>query len=393
MLTKASASIACSRVQTVCWRLSAWDPDIASVRYRAAIPASRLVDRGVASRFSAASYGVLERSPPDAVVFVKAFGRRDVELARRAADARVPVVLDVCDNVFAAGYRAHSSDNLKRMAEVAAAVVTTGPALADVLRAELGADLPLHVVPDPAETPDDVHAAARIVLQQRLGRALRERRADIPRALAGVVARGLVPAVRRSVPRTETTVLRQVLWFGNAGSVEPRFGIVNLADIGGELEAAAREVPFRLLVITSDRSAYRQHIEPLALETAFAPWDRLTIFHYVRESEVVILPNSRDEFSICKSANRATLTLSQGVPVVATRIPSLDPLAGCVLFDDFQGGVVTYLRHRELAADHVRRAAAVIERGFAPEVVAERWHRTLSAARAAEALHQEGDMS
>jgi glycosyltransferase involved in cell wall biosynthesis len=366
-------------MKTVCWRLSAWDPDIASVRYRAAIPARHLADRGIASRFSAASHGVLEPTPPDAVVFVKAFGGRDVELARRSAAAGVPVVLDVCDNVFAPRYRAHSSENLRRMAEVAAAVVTTGPALADVLRTELGAGLPLHVVPDPVEWQDDVRAAARIVMQQRLGRALRERRADTPRALGAAFTRGLAPAVRRRLPTTETTVLPQVLWFGNVGSVEPRFGIVNLADIAADLEAAAREVRFRLLVVTSDREAYRRHIRPLAVETAFAPWDRLMIFGYLRESEVAVLPNSRDEFSICKSANRATLALSQGVPVVATHIPSLEPFAGSVLFDDFRGGIVTYLRNRELSAEHVSRAIELIEREYAPAVVAERWRVILSA--------------
>src|ERR671918_1779668 len=100
---------------TVCWRLSAWDPDIASVRYRAAIPARHLANRGVASRLSAASYGVLEPAPPDAVVFVKAFGEQDLQQASEAAGAGVPVLLDVCDNVFAEGYRAHSADNLRRM--------------------------------------------------------------------------------------------------------------------------------------------------------------------------------------------------------------------------------------------------------------------------------------
>src|SRR5918992_6007240 len=106
MLTEESGSIASAAMKTVCWRLSAWDPDIASVRYRAAIPARHLAARGIASRFSAADHGVLEPSAPDVVVFVKAFGERDLELARRTAAAGVPVVLDVCDNVFAPGYRA-----------------------------------------------------------------------------------------------------------------------------------------------------------------------------------------------------------------------------------------------------------------------------------------------
>jgi hypothetical protein len=364
-------------VRTICWRLSAWDPDIASVRYRAVIPALHLAQKGVASRFSGVPYGVLEPDPPDAVVFVKAFGDCDVELAREAANAGVPVMIDVCDNVFAAGYRAQSSANLRRMAELATAVVVTGPALFDVLRRELSDSVPVHVVPDPLETPADVRDAARRVWQQRLVRSFRERPSDIPRAIALAIVRGGVPALRRRVPSGGDGGLPDVLWFGNAGSVEPRFGIINVADIAGELEAAAREVPFRLVVVTGDRGAYRKHVEPLALETAFEPWDRLTIFRRVRRSAVVIVPNSRDEFSVCKSANRPVLALSQDVPVVATRIPSLEPLDGAVLFDDFQAGVVAYLSDRALAAEHIRGAREVIEGTFAPTRVAAAWHGVL----------------
>ena len=316
---------------------------------------------------------MLEPGRPDVVVFAKAFAKRDVEQAGEAARAGVPVLLDVCDNVFARGYGAHSSENLRRMAELAVAIVTTGPALADVLRTELGGDVRMEIVPDPVETPEDVHQVAQMLRRQRLGRGLRERPSDIPRALAGALVRDLGPALRRHIQRARTTDLPQVLWFGNAGSAEPRFGIVNLVDIADELESAAQEVPFRLLVMTSDRDAYRRHIEPLALDTAFAPWDRVTIFRRLRESSLVIVPNSRDEFSICKSANRSVLALSQGVPVVATRIPSLDALEGIILFDDFRAGVLTYLTDPAFAAAHIRRAAAIIEHEFAPAVVADRW--------------------
>ena len=93
----------------------------------------------------------------------------------------------------------------------------------------------------------------------------------------------------------------------------------------------------------------------------------------------MVVPNSRDEFSICKSANRVTLALSQGVPVVATRIPSLEPLADCVLFDDFRAGVSAYLEDRKLAAEHLSRAELVLAREYSAEAVAERWLSVLSA--------------
>jgi glycosyltransferase involved in cell wall biosynthesis len=358
---------------TVCWRLSARDPDLASVRYRAAIPARGLAGHGVSSQLSWGHYGVLGRERPDAVVFVKTFAARDLELAREAAGTRVPVLLDVCDNVFAEGYTAHSAENLERMAELASAITTTGPALADVLRSRL--EPPVHVVPDPVETPGDVRYAERLLRRERLALALRERQQDLPLAAAGVIRQGL--RVRR--PSARRDELPQVLWFGNAGSRQPRFGIANLADIGPELEQAAAETPFGLVVVTSDEDAYRFEVEPLGLPTRFARWDRRSIFDHMAESAVVVVPNSRDEFSVCKSANRVTLALSQGVPVVATRIPSLEPLAECVLFDDFRAGVSAYLRDRKLAAEHLARAEPVLEREFSAEAVAERWLSVLSA--------------
>jgi glycosyltransferase involved in cell wall biosynthesis len=337
------------------------------VRYRAAIPARGLAARGVQSRFSWGPYGVLGPERPDAVVFVKTFGERDLELAREAAGARVPVLVDVCDNVFAEGYTAHSAENLERMAELASAIVTTGPALADVLRSRL--EPPVHVVPDPVETRGDVRYAERLLRREWIGRAVRERPQELPLAVAGVVRQA--PRIRR--PSARRDELPQVLWFGNAGSLQPRFGIANLADIGPELEQAARETPFRLVVVTGDEDAYRREIEPLSLPTRFAHWDRRSIFGHLAESAVVVVPNSRDDFSICKSANRVTLALSQGVPVVATRIPSLESLADCALFDDFRTSVSAYLRDRELAAEHLALAEPVLEREFSAESVAERW--------------------
>jgi glycosyltransferase involved in cell wall biosynthesis len=332
-----------------------------------------LAKHGLTSSFSAEPFGVFDSQGPDTVVFVKAFGARDVVLAREAARRGVSVILDVADNVFATGYRAHSSENLRRMAKVASAVVTTGPALRDVLEAEL-TDCPVHVVPDPVETPEETEAAARMLLAERFRRARHERRREVPRALAGGIVNGLASSPRLRRPsRRKPRARPQVTWFGNTGSVEPRFGLVNLADIAAEIEAAAHEIPFTLVVVTGDRAAYRRLVEPIGVDSAFQRWDRLGIFRVLRESAVVILPNSRDAFSICKSANRSVLTLSQGTPVVATRIPALDPLDGAMLFDDFRHGILAYLRDPGLAAEHLHRAGAVIQREFASEVIAQAW--------------------
>jgi glycosyltransferase involved in cell wall biosynthesis len=369
-------------MRDIWWRLSSWDPAIASVRYRAAIPAVYLARRGIASHFSAASYGVSGSARPDTMVLVKASGPRDVELAEEAVAQGMSVILDLCDNVFAPDYQAHSAGNVRRIAELASVIVTTGPALAQVLRDELGPGTPIHLVPDPLETEADVHEATRMLRRAWLGTAYRQPYSRLPRAVTGIVSSAVRSAARR-LSRPTTSSLRRVLWFGNPGSIRPRFGLVNLLDVSAELERAARDEPFRLVVVTSNRAAYRRHIEPLALETEFVRWDGLGIFRQLRDASVMIAPNSRDAFSICKSSNRAVLALGHGVPVVATRIPSLEVLADAMLFDDFHSGVVSYLRDRALASRHLGLAAEIIETEFSGDVIAAGWIRAFDAASAA----------
>ncbi len=407
----------------VVWRLQLDDADIASVRYRCLIPVRHLRALGVLSRLSWGRFDPLAGERPAAIVFVKSFRDADVAIAERAVADGIPVLLDICDNVFSADYHAQSArDGLRRMAPLATAIVTTGPALADVLREQLGSELAVHVVVDALETPDDVRFGERLLWRERVrnGRAagapalartgaeaawrelawLRRRAAPAPalqRALAAVrpwgaggpasaslrppAAGGRASAsLRRPVAGASTAGLPQVIWYGNAGSVRPRFGIVNLADIGPQLEAAARRTPFELLVVSSDEEAYRRDIAPLDLPTRYAPWHRSRIAEQIRASAVAIVPNSRDDFSVCKSANRAVGALHAGVPVVATRTPALKPLAGSVWLDDFEAGVSGYLAGGERARADVARAHAIIEASYSGAAVARAWSDVLTAA-------------
>ena len=68
----------------------------------------------------------------------------------------------------------------------------------------------------------------------------------------------------------------------------------------------------------------------------------------------------------------SSLARSQSsVPVVATRIPTLDVLEGGIVFDDLYGR--GYLPRCREAATHVRRAREIVQREFAPAVVAGAW--------------------
>jgi glycosyltransferase involved in cell wall biosynthesis len=95
----------------------------------------------------------------------------------------------------------------------------------------------------------------------------------------------------------------------------------------------------------------------------------------LRDANVVLVPNSLDPFSRCKSANRALLALAHGVPVVATRTRALEPLSPCVIFDDWVGGIERYLEDKELAQAHLRVANDIIQREFSGLALAEEWKR------------------
>jgi glycosyltransferase involved in cell wall biosynthesis len=354
----------------ICWRVTAGDADIASVRYRCLIPIRHLAPLAVDSRLSWGGDDPL-RHAPDALVLVKTFSPTDVRHAARAAARDIPVLVDVCDNVFAQGYAGNAAEQLRALAPHAHTIVTTGPALEQVLRLEFdGAAREIGVIPDPLETEDEAATAARTMWRSRLRAAPRGGLAELTATTGYGVRRALRRLRRASAPEHGRP---QVLWFGNAGSTRPRYGVVNLVDIADELRAAATETPFRLVVVTSDRTAFARTIDPLGLEAGFVPWDGRTLFRHLRDSDVVVLPNSRDDFSVCKSANRAVLALGHGVPVVATRVPALDPFEDCALFDDFRTGVSAYLQDRELAARHVAAARDIIAREFAGPAIARRW--------------------
>ena len=226
------------------------------------------------------------------------------------------------------------------------------------MRAELGPDVPLRLVPDPVETPATCAGAGRHLV----GAAQRRRAASAGREVAGGVRRDVSKLRPRLAAKRPRRGPPQVIWFGNVGSVQPRFGLINLIDIADELAAAAAEEPFRLLVVSGDRGAYERRSRAGRSRPTSRSGTGSGSSATCAAAPSRCVPNSRDEFSACKSPNRVVHALSQGVPVVATRIASTEPFDGCVAFDDFAGGIVSYLRDRELAEEHVRRGREVIER-------------------------------
>lgn len=400
-----------SRPRLVAWKLTHRSATLASHRYRCFTPARHLQALGVRSRFYSGTDTIDWSERPDALVFVKSFTSHDLSLAREAARRGVPVLLDLCDNLFDApprrsdrpGDALTTREAFLAMAGIARAITTTGPELAARIESErLGK--PVLVVPDPLETPEDVAHAQSVSRAQRrdwvwghgpgwifrgvlprAARAIARKASVAPSEYAERISRNVRAWI--SPPKTPPPALAEeafradvprLVWFGHAG-IPDLFGMTDLLLIKDELAALAREREFLLVILSNDKRLYEERIAPLPFPTAYEDWRIDAFEERLARCHVTLIPNPRNRFTLGKSANRAILSLSRGVPVVATRTPALEPLEGCLALDAWGDGTRAYLDDPEIGKRHVSAAKERISRLYTGEVVAKQWSSVLAA--------------
>lgn len=457
------------------WKTNSFDIKIASVRYRCLLPSRYLELNGYKSCFYAGSNPINfnNKSDSDVLIFVKSFTPYDLSLAKKAKEAGVPVILDICDNIFIDEYvskcKFKPSEIFKQMSEVASAIVTTGVALENIIKTQVSPSIPIFIVPDANETVEDINYALYI---GKWGRWLRlfsykpistihiiknslfvkikfiqkyykKNRKEInykikdncEKALIAVnkykintrnilnkliklayfhkylhyikktiniiidsgnnryvrseLATNSIPLQKSIINRvnlrvnlndSSVTVKNQtakncktIIWFGNHGAAYGNFGMLNLLDIVEPLIRVSKEINFRLLIVSNNYKKYCKHIQPLPFPTDYIEWDLFSIYENISQSDVVIIPNSQCAFSICKSANRAILSLSLGTPVVATKTPALVDLEECIIFDDWEKGLKAYLSDEQLVYSDMKKAQSIIGSNYSGEAVADRW--------------------
>ena len=453
-----------------------------------------LTQLGISSAIYSGTDPIKFTADTEAIIFVKTFYAEDIAACEQAYQLGVPIILDLCDNIFIEDYAQDCkyvpSANFLQMAQHATAIVTTGSAMktaveeaiADFDRQNsrpLGRSLPVVVIPDGSESLSDIKYAFDVTRQQRivkkllraiakikrlgkrlrlvqklkslrkLGHRLRNKtkktyrktkhksktafyrlkssvgrilrryglRAPLaapPVASQPVVTKQPIPAKQPaqvaaltkvasqrswqsiSGPATgSSTVLpnksrpepppiwpqrwphaagiKTVLWFGNYGAKHGNFGMLNILDVAVALETLSQECPLRLMVVSNNRDRYEKHIAPLPFDTDYLRWHPRKIYDYIRASDVVIVPNSQSVYSICKSANRTVLALSQGTPVVASQTPALDLLTECIGLDDWEAGLRDYLKNPKKGKADVAIAQQIIAQHLSGETIAQQW--------------------
>ena len=404
----------------IIWKIKSENLNVASLRYRCLIPVKYLDPKGYNSVIYSNQDQIKFYWKPEAIIFVKSFSKHDVRLAKIAKQKNIPIILDICDNIFVEGYAAHSkskpAEGFQEMVKIASVIVTTGSSLKSYIESNIDSSIPIFIIPDANETIVEFESYGNLF---KSNHKIKKRMSQLekiitlfkePRAVISFLKNYLNnKLIRRQVEERnfkqeqvinnaknitknqvlfnsfsttrifdkycdENNQLKQVIWFGIHGV---QFGqkLLKLKEISPELVAAYQQVNFCLHIVSEAEAyaAYEQYLQPLPIPTRFTPWNQYLNYQLISESHVTIIPNSLDAFESCKSPNRAILSLALGVPVVATKTPALVPFEDCIIFDDWQQGIVSYLQDPGLAWQHITTAQSIIKRDYSGEVIADKW--------------------
>jgi hypothetical protein len=426
---------------TIGWKVATLNFDIASLRYRAMLPQLALESHGVKNRtFATPSRSAL--AGLDILVIVKSFTVDDYWLAQEATRLNIPVIFDLCDNIFIERYKGSTktvpADVFLLIAGLASAIVVTTEPLADVVRERTGAHVSVYVVPDGIENEMLLSSVQKRLKVARIQEYI-HRIESKGRAIAGALYRTLTEppefrdrlrrclnlgfwihlaypylnpvrqklkarlsklrSVSHSAPafsqaQSDDSVInnisrgtqpikiseggqpssRKIVWFGSHGAKYADFGMLDLLLVRGPLEKLAAEMSLELIVISNHFEKYKKNIRPMAIPSRYVEWSREAVAEHLKGAHAVVIPNSLDAFSICKSANRSVLSLCHGVPVVATHTPALDPLHECITFDDFENGLRRYLTDGQYAQRHVRLGQQTVEKLYGQQAIGGQWN-------------------
>lgn len=400
--------------------VNAIDPEMASFRYRALWPSKAICEQGEKCLITNDPSKVKFTKSVHGIIFTKSFNEQSIKIAWQAHRSEVPIIIDLCDNIFVPGYlNSHKGLMMaicfKAMAQMAKAIVVPTEALKSVVQSELGCEGPsVHVVADGIESKEDVQRVINVLAKAdastqniKLATSLMAARkpskripvkpknrksAEIAKALAVANSENgrarnwrqprrmlsdtmdKIQRIRKRSTRQKLSIItsaigltrrtpKTVLWFGNAGELHGDYGISTILRFSKALEAISEKVDMQLLVVSNNVDKYCEFIAPLPFPTRYAEWSPLSVFDQISAADVVILPNSNDAFSFTKSANRVILSLSCGTPVITEDFDALDSLRGCVVVDDVEHGLHRYLIEENQASD-LAKAKEILTRDY-----------------------------
>lgn len=404
------------------WKVNKQSTNIASVRYRALIPIYSL--KNFQSKIGD-NPSLKNLKEADVLVIIKSFTLLDVHLAQKMEKLNKKVIFDLCDNIFFEGYGGTEQDNIIKnfylISNTLSAITVPTSALRDVVLLNLPRKVPVFVIPDGFFSDEIKNNISFLNFKFRYQRLisffslynqkkifykiyilLTKKITSILYRIKNILKRNLLkvlPAIRRNLLKVLPVIYSKkeldkknktynVLWFGNHGEKYADFGMTDLLIIARELVSISNNFPIKLIVVSNSYFKYQKIILPLNIKSEYIEWSIKSLDEALSKTDIVLLPNSLDDFSRCKSSNRTVTALSKGVPVVATKTPDLNIFSECVLFDDFEAGIKAYLTDNDLRQKHLANAQEVIKEFFSKPSTSRQWMRLLEMP-----IHKKGSLN
>jgi hypothetical protein len=340
----------------VLFRVARRDTRLASVRYRGLIPACALEDENLTTAIC--SHAAPSPVSPLVAIAVKPLAGADAAWVSTMRACGIPTVVDLCDNIFVAGYGGADSRIADTFRETSRSGLVTVPTqvLKEVVEQNTGiSPMQIRVVPDIVETPALLRRQKRMV--QDHADAMTPRNAWLKVSTwAGRNARAL---------GGEGPIL---LWFGNHGGSYASFGLSDLV-IWEDALRDASGLGAQLWVVSNHRERFEAMRASLPIRSRYFEWSPGRVDMLLALADVCLVPNSMDVFSQGKSSNRALKALAAGVPVVATPTPAMRELDGGLWLENPAAGVRAYVEDRVLRDRHLGHARRIMARDFSMQAL------------------------
>ena len=365
-------------------KIHSFNANLASYRIRTLIPFLGLKKRGYKLKFID---NFSDLNDVNLLIIFKGVSAEDLYICNDAFKRGIPIIYDLSDNIFVDNYYEHrplTPLNVFQSIEkyLSALIVPTEQLAIEVNKKKQNLDLPVYVIPDSYENVKTIFQCYVFTWYSNAYNFFSNER--FRRKLTTLFFKTLKSGVNLDLRRKKTPKMgpakikksknkKIILWFGNSGGGHSKYGISDLLLIRRELEDVASVYDIELIVISNSYGQYESLIKPFAVQSRYIEWKLWSILYYIKMADVVVVPNSMEAFSLCKSPNRALMSIMAGTPAIVTRTPAYRAINGFGLFfDNFKENLEKIIAG-DVSSREVVKLQSYIYDNYGSDVAANKW--------------------
>ena len=292
----------------IAWKPNCKDITTASFRLRALMPYQGTRKLGWPVEF----FDIQNSHQYKIVIFQKAYTKEDYELAKRLKSQGTIIVFDMCDNHF---YNPENNEkyarraaDMQHMIDIADHVIVTTDELGKLISKEN-----IFQIDDYIDEPEK-NIFYKNYIHYKIPR--RFKKANLTNRL-------------------------KLVWFGNAGIASQDYGLKDVNIVLPELAELNKTIPLSLTIISNSPLKFREMIgNNHPFPTMYCEWKKHYFSHQLPFFDICLIPAGINPYTRVKTNNRVVLSLSLGVPVIASPLPSYLPFAPYINFEDWQENII-----------------------------------------------------